>query len=161
MEEGPTAVSRVSYYSAHILPVSFHRSICSVPIHSFSKQLTSKILLCSPREESRQSAPREYRTLSAPTHLYLSRLTWAVSCSCGPFCVCGYPGPGPRSGEGALYLSFSRGCCPLIPAGHKSEGATGQGGKERQLLTSPRFRLQCNVSSALIKDGRPFDVSSF
>lgn len=59
-------------------------------------------------------------------------------------------------GGGLLTLPSPEGGVRPAPAGSKCGGAAEQGGKERQRLTSPRFRLQCNVSSALIKDGRPF-----
>ena len=56
---------RVSYYSVRILALPPHRSTCTVPIHPFPKQLTSKILYKAPGGSLARRAHTEYRTLGA------------------------------------------------------------------------------------------------
>lgn len=144
---------RVSY-SVRILALPPHRSICTIPIHPFPKQLTSKILYKALGESLAGRTQTEYRTLGAQILVFAQ-----AHLVCPAVVPSGYAASQCQIhdlGRGLLTLASPEGGVRLAPAGSKCGGAAEQGGKERQRLTSPRFCLQCNVSSALIKDGRPF-----
>lgn len=74
--ESDYCFERVSYYSVRFLALSPHRSIRSVPIPPFPKQLTSKILYKAPD----RSYPDAHTRNTAPwvhKYLYLPKLTWS------------------------------------------------------------------------------------
>lgn len=129
------------------------------PHSSPPKQLTSNILYKAAGGSPARRARTEHRTLGAQILVFAQALLVCpavVPSGCTAIQIQNH-----SLGSGLLTLASPEGGVRPASAGCKCGGAAEQGGKERQLLTSPRFRLQCNVSSALIKDGRSFDVSSF
>lgn len=125
---------RVSY-SVRILELPPHRSICTIPIHPFPKQLTSKILYKA-LGESLWTHTDEYRTLGAGDS-YVAQ-AHLVCPAVFPSGYAGQPVPYPRPGEDMS--GFSREVVFAWPLRVPSvEEPRSREGRKEQRLTSPRF----------------------